>query len=155
MAAQSLNVTFDHLPDRRVVFLVYQTNQRAGNFDTGIRGTFDRVKSLARGLGAEIASVPAIGIARVVEGRLEAYECCIPITIDQPPDQSGKVNTKVLPGGKYAVLKIDKRSPGIGETIGRFFQEYVPTAGLQIDHSRPTYEVYWERTLDFCVPILG
>jgi len=52
------------------------------------------------------------------------------------------------------MVKIEKQSEIIGETIRRFFEEYVPNVNLQIDHSRPTYEVYWDTTMDFCVPIL-
>ena len=41
-----------------------------------------------------------------------------------------KVN--ILPGGKYVIVKIEKQSEVIGESIKRFFEEYVPTANIQI-----------------------
>lgn len=34
------------------------------------------------------------------------------------------------------------------------YQEYVPQNRLQIDALRPTYEIYYESTLEYCVPIL-
>lgn len=63
------------------------------------------------------------------------------------------VETKQLPGGRYAILSLEKDSSTIGETIGRFFAEYVPQHQLVIDTQRPSYEVYYERTMDFCVPL--
>jgi DNA gyrase inhibitor GyrI len=147
-----LNVSFNELPARHVVFLVYWTNQAAGDFDQRIREHFEQLKSWAKERGVDITTVPAIGIAQVDQGQLQAYECCIPI----PDTLSGadKVSTKILPGGRYAIVQIEKQSEIIGETIGRFFQEYVPSTNLRIDNSRPTYEIYWDKTMDFCVPVL-
>jgi DNA gyrase inhibitor GyrI len=139
----------------RVAYLTYQTSQATGDFDHAIRTTFDRVKAWVREHGGTADSVPAIGIASVQEGKLQAYECCIPIGEHLSPDENSALGVKVLPGGKYVIVKIEKQSEIIGDTIRRFFEDYVPTANLQIDNSRPTYEVYWESTMDFCVPILA
>ncbi len=51
-------------------------------------------------------------------------------------------------------LSLEKDSNTIGETIGRFFAEYMPQHQLIVDPQRPSYEVYYEHTMDFCVPIL-
>lgn len=154
MATESLKVSFANLPDRHVAFLIHQTNQASGDFDLAIRATFDRVKSWVREMNMELDSAPAIGIAHVVGGQLHAYECCIPVAMQPVHSQRDAIQIKVLPGGKFAILRINKQSSGIGETIGRFFQDYVPRVNLQIDNSRPTYEIYWDQTLDFCVPVI-
>lgn len=153
MPTPSLNVSCNDLPATRVAFLQLETDQAAGNFDLAIRNTFDRVKAWVSARGGDVTAVPAIGIAHVTEGRLHAYECCIPMAETLPVGAQDEVGVRTLPGGKYAVVQIEKQSAIIGETIGRFFQEYVPAARLQIDDARPTLEVYWDTTMDFCVPI--
>jgi DNA gyrase inhibitor GyrI len=138
----------------RVASLTFQTSEAAGDFDHAIRSSFDQVKSWVREHGGTTDTVPAIGIASVVDGKLQSYECCIPIGETLSPDENSLLDIKVLPGGKYVIVKIEKQSEIIGATIQRFFEEYVPNANLRIDSSRPTYEVYWDTTMDFCVPIL-
>lgn len=153
-AALPLNVSLADRPAQRVAFLRYQTHQTAGNYDRAIRDHFEQIKAWVQAQGADTTAVPAIGIAQVVEGQLQAYECCIPIPAELPVNHP-HVRAKIIPGGKYAVVHIAKQGALIGATIGRFFQEYVPSAQLQFDHARPTYEVYWGKTLDFCVPVLA
>ncbi len=148
-----LDVSFVELPNRKVVFLAYQAGQKAGDFDRAIRDTFDRVKTWVKQRGGSITSAPAIGIAQVMDGQLESYECCIPVE-DLRPTAQDDLSFKVLPGGWYAVLRIEKRPEIIGQTIGRFYQEYAPNARLAIDTARPTYEVYWDRSMEFCVPVI-
>jgi len=52
------------------------------------------------------------------------------------------------------VVCIAKDSSIIGDSIGRFYQKYVPQNNIRIDGMRPTYEVYYESTMEYCVPIL-
>ena len=150
----SLDVSTIEMTGWRVAYLTYRTSQATGDFDHAIRSTFDRVKTWVREHGGTVDTVPAIGIASVLDGKLQSYECCIPISENLSTDENSPLDVKVLPGGKYVIVKIEKQSEIIGETIRRFFEEYVPNAKLQIDNSRPTYEVYWDTTMDFCVPIL-
>ena len=150
----SLDVSITEITGWRVAYMTFQTSQSAGNFDHMIRNTFDQVKSWVREHGGKEDNVPAIGIAFVLDGKLQSYECCIPISESLSRDENSALDIKILPGGKYVTVKIEKQSEIIGETIRRFFEEYVPNARLQIDNSRPTYEVYWDTTMDFCVPIL-
>jgi DNA gyrase inhibitor GyrI len=151
----SLDISTKELTGWRVAFLTYHTSQATGDFDLAIRNAFDRVKSWVRERGETTTTGPAIGIASVADGKLQSYECCIPIRDHLPTDKDSDMQVKTLPGGKYVIVKIEKQSEVIGETIRRFFEEYVPTANIQIDNSRPTYEVYWDTTMDFCVPILS
>ena len=69
--------------------------------------------------------------------------------------QSGAdgVDIKELPGGRYDVVKIGKDPQTIDESIGRFYQIYVPENNLRVDGARPVYEIYWEDTMEYCVPI--
>jgi hypothetical protein len=51
------------------------------------------------------------------------------------------------------VLSLEKDSATIGERIGQFFAEYVPQHQLMLDATRPSYEVYYTQTMDYCIPI--
>ncbi len=154
MSETSLAVSYRDLHEQWVAFATYQADQSAGDFDPAIRAVFDRVKEWVSRHGVDPGRVPAIGIAQVVNGQLQAYQCCIPVEEDLPVEEGSDVAIQRLPGGRYAVLRIDKQPELIGEAIQRFFAEFVPQEGLQIDASRPIYEIYWEAHMDFCVPLL-
>lgn len=64
------------------------------------------------------------GIASVIDGKLQSYECCIPISEKLASDEYGALKIKVLPGGQYAILNIGQQSERVGETIWRLFEEY-------------------------------
>jgi DNA gyrase inhibitor GyrI len=72
---------------------------------------------------------------------------------EQVQGGSGEVGIQDLVGGRYAVVIIDKDPRIIGDSIGRFYQEYAPQNHIEIDGMRPTYEVYYESTMEYCVPI--
>lgn len=103
-----------------------------------------------RGLEARTRTV---GVIEARDGRLESYGCCIRVPGEVESGSNG-VEVVDLPGGRYAVLTMKKDPEVIGPSIGRFYEEYAPRAELRIDADRPTYEVYLEGTMDYCVPIL-
>jgi hypothetical protein len=37
---------------------------------------------------------------------------------------------------------------------GRFHREYMPQSGLEIGGTRPTYDIYYASTMEYCVPIV-
>jgi DNA gyrase inhibitor GyrI len=86
------------------------------------------------------------------DGRLLRYECCVEVPAQV---QSGldDIGIQELPGGQYAVVTIQKDPAIVGPSIGRFYQEYVPQNRLRIDDLRPSYEIYYESTLEYCVPV--
>src|ERR1043165_2429291 len=113
----SLHVSTRELTGWRVAYLTYQTSQATGDFDQAIRSSFDQVKSWVREHGDSVDTVPAIGIAAVLDGKLQSYDCCIPISENLSPDENSPLDIKVLPGGQYVVVKIEKQSEIIGDTI--------------------------------------
>ena len=147
-----LNVSVQDLPTVHVAYIDYQASSDQGDFHSEIRACFQRVQSWVRGLGHDPYSLLNVGVPNVHDGHLVSYGCCVQIPEDV---QSGsdRVDIRELPGGRYAVVKMDKDPQTIGDSIGRFYQEYVPKNNLKIDRMRPTYEIYWEDTLDYCVPI--
>lgn len=151
-ARPSLSVHIQDLPAREVVYLSCQLDQASGQFSAQIEEGFGLIKRWLAQLGAPGADRLLIGIPHVVEQRLVGYDCCaeLPHSAASFPEAW---RTRQLPGGRYAVLSLEKDSASIGEQIGRFFAEYVPQHQLALDQTRPSYEVYYARTMDYCTPL--
>ncbi len=152
LTGQPLHVTIQDLMPIPVAYTSCQLQQATGSYSEQIRDGFQRIKDWAQQHGYDPSKLRAIGIPRTNDAQLVGYECALelPEVISQHTED---VETKQLPGGRYAILSLEKDSSTIGETIGRFLAEYVPQHQLVIDTQRPSYEVYYERTMDFCVPL--
>ena len=152
-AGPALSVSIRDLIPVEVAYTSRHVEQAAGNFSDQIRDGFQVVKDWATQKGFDVSLLKVIGIPQVSNGQLTSYECCI--ELPEPVDlNEERIQAKQLTGGKYAVLTLEKDSATIGETIGRFFAEYVPENELVIDNNRPSYEIYYEHIMEFCVPII-
>ena len=118
-----------------------------------IHACFERLQDWARTLGLDPLRLLHIGVPVVRDGQLLKYECCIevPENIQAGPQD---ILVKDLPGGCYAVLSMQKDPAIIGESIGRFYQECLPENHIELDDTRPTYEIYYQSTMEYCVPVL-
>jgi len=151
-AKQAVSVSIQELLGVEVAYTSCRVEQAAGNFSDQIRDGFQAVKDWLIQRGYHISGLKVIGVPQVTEGQLKSYECCV--ELPEPVQVSTEIiQTKQLPGGQYAVLTLEKDSTSIGDSIGRFFAEYVPEHQLAIDNNRPSYEIYYEHVMDFCVPI--
>ena len=149
---QALSVRIRDLLPVEVAYTRCHVLQAAGNFSGEIQDGFQLVKDWAAQNGFDLSLLKVLGIPQVSNGQLTSYECCI--ELPEPVDvNDSEIQTKQLTGGKYAVLTLEKDSATIGETIGRFFAEYVPEHDLVVDNDRPGYEIYYEHIMEFCVPI--
>ncbi|MCF2971367.1 GyrI-like domain-containing protein [Synechococcus sp. Nb3U1] len=151
-SGQSLHVTLQDLPPVFVVYISCQIQQTTGNYIEKIRDGFQRIKDWVQQHGYDPSALKVIGIPHTNDTQLVGYECALELTAAVSPN-TGDISTKQLPGGRYAVLSLDKNSATIGETIGRFFTEYIPQHQLIIDSQRPIFEVYYEHTMEYCVPL--
>jgi len=152
-AATLLSVSIRQLPSIHVAFMEYKVNAEQGDMHNKIGECFRRVQAWVRERGYDPLTGLTIGAFKLVDGQLSSYECCVQIP-EQVQSGSGGVDIKELLGGRYAVVSIEKDPRIIGDSIGRFYQEYVPQNNIEIDGMRPTYEVYYESTMEYCVPIL-
>jgi DNA gyrase inhibitor GyrI len=151
-AGQALSVSIRDLLPVEVAYTRCRVEQAAGNFSDQIRDGFQTVKDWLIQKGYDISGLKVIGVPQVIDGQLKSYDCCV--ELPEPVQVSTEtILTKQLIGGKYASLTLEKDSAMIGETIGRFFAEYVPQQQLTIDDYRASYEIYYEHLMDFCVPI--
>jgi DNA gyrase inhibitor GyrI len=139
-------------PTVRVACVDYQPDPEQGDVHSGISACFQRVQSWVESLGHDPYSLLNVGIPHVDAGQLLSYACCVQIPEDVQSGSDG-VEIADLPGGRYAVLSIAKDPQTIGASIGRFYQEYMPQNNLSVDGARPVYEIYWEDTMEYCVPI--
>jgi DNA gyrase inhibitor GyrI len=151
-AGQALSVSVRDLLPVEVAYTRCHVEQAAGNFSDQIRDGFQAVKDWAMQQGYDISGLRVIGVPQVIDGQLKSYDCCIelPEPVQVNPET---IQTKSLVGGQYAVLTLEKDSASISDFIGRFFAEYVPEHQLVLDNHRPSYEIYYEHLMDFCVPI--
>lgn len=147
-----LVASIQDLPTVHVAYIEHQASSEQGDFHNEIRACFRRVQSWVARLGHVPYSLLNVGVPNVEDGQLLSYGCCVQIPEDVQSGSDG-VDIKDLPGGRYAVVKIDKDPQAIGDSIGRFYQEYSPKNNIRVDGMRLTYEIYWEDMMDYCVPI--
>lgn len=149
----ALVVSIQDLPTVHVAYIDYQASSEDGDVHSEIRACFQRVQSWVRGLGHDPYSLLNVGVPNVDDGQLLSYGCCVQIPEDVQSGSDG-VDIRELTGGRYAVVSIEKDPRIIGDSIGRFYQEYIPQNDIEVDGTRPTYEIYYESTMEYCVPIL-
>lgn len=151
-AATELSVSIKQLPAVHVAYIAYKPDAEQGDMHAQIGDCFRRVQAWVRERGYDPLSGLTIGAIKMAGGQLSSYECCVQVS-EQVQGGSGEVGVQDLVGGRYAVVTIEKDPRIIGDSIGRFYQEYAPQNKLEIDGMRPTYEVYYESTMEYCVPI--
>ena len=150
-AAPSFSVSIQELPSIHVACIEYKPNAAQGNLHDEIGDRFRQVQAWVRERGYD-PFTRTIGAIQMVDDRLASYACCIQIS-EEVQSGSGGVGITELPGGRYAVVSMEKDPGIIGESISRFYREYVPQHSLGLDSNRPTYEVYYESRMEYCVPI--
>lgn len=149
---QALSVNVRDLLPLEVAYIHCHVDQSAGNFSDQIKDGFQAVKDWVEQQGFDLSSLKVMGVPQVINRQLISYDCCV--ELPRPVQVNTEIiQSKQLTGGKYAILTLEKDSATIGETIGRFFSEYVPQHQLTIDDRRPSYEMYSEHLMDFCVPV--
>ena len=152
--ATSLSVSIKELPSVHVAYIAYPLKGEPGEFGE-IHECFQRVQAWVRERGYDPFSQLNVGALRSMDGRPSSYDCCVQVP-GQVQSGSGDVEIQELPGGRYAVVRIRKDPAIIGDSIRRFYQDALraPQNKIEIDGQRPTYEIYFESTLEYCVPIL-
>jgi DNA gyrase inhibitor GyrI len=124
----------------------------SGQHSQEIKACFQAVTDWVKRHRYDIQDPLIIGIAQVVNEQLVGFECCIQVS-ETATEGSETIKIKDLVGGRYAVVSCEKRSEVIGLAMQQFYQTYVPQHRLEIDASRPEYEIYYHTTLDLCIPI--
>ncbi|RZT07542.1 AraC family transcriptional regulator [Kribbella sp. VKM Ac-2569] len=89
------------------------------------------------------------------------YDACVTVP-SSVTTASTDVDIQDLPGGRYAVLRIDVDEPAeIGLKADAMYGDWLPRSGFQAD-DRPPLEIYYDSdepgtekriVLDFCIPV--
>jgi len=155
MAKQSLlHVGICELEPAQVISKTCIFRHPKENHDKKIRQAFQTLREWTVRFGLDPKRLLHIGIPTVDDKQLIMYECCIEFPIPMM-EEDANIQLKTLPGGVYAVLRIEKSPAKIGNAIRRLHADYIPDNDLVIDSERPTYEIYYEDTMEYCVPILS
>jgi DNA gyrase inhibitor GyrI len=141
------------LPVVRVACAAYKPESGEESLGKAIRARFERVQAWLQEIGYDPYRRLTIGSIMAAEDQLLRYECCIEVP-DEVQSAPEGIRIKKLPGGKYAVVTIAKDPQLIPETVHRFHEEYAPQNSIQMDAARPTYEIYFEDVMEYCVPVL-
>jgi DNA gyrase inhibitor GyrI len=146
------SVSITNLEPMHVASVDYRPGAAVGDLHDEIRRHFEWVAGWVAEQGHDVEAVPRIGVLHLVGGQLAEYECCVPVPEEVCAD-FGEVGVRDLAGGRFAVVTIEKDPALVGAAIGRFYEEYVPQSGIELDPTRPTYEVYYRDTMEYCVPV--
>jgi DNA gyrase inhibitor GyrI len=135
------------LPDLQVVHCLLLFRSNTGNPDKVIRPAFQELRRRVSDFGLDPDTLLHIGVPEIVDGELVSYDCCVEFPLPE------ETNMKALPGGRYAVLTVEKTPAKIGPAIRTFRGDYLPEHGLVVDENRPVYEIYFKDTLEYCVRV--
>jgi len=121
--------------------------------DKKIRAAFKHLREAVSGFRFDPDSLLHIGIPVMDDQHLLTYDCCIefPFPMDAPQSEIHQIT---LPGGPYIILRMEKKQPVIARSLRQFIGDYIPENEIIPDPDRPTLEIYYEHTMEFCLPIL-
>lgn len=136
----------------RVVFRECIFRDPARNYDREIRQTFQFLREWSICMGLHPAELIHVGIPGLAGDRLAAYTCCLEYVLPFI-DENAEVSLGELPGGRYAVVRVEKVPSKIGQAIREFHSVYMHEELLVQDLHRPVYEVYYEKDMEYCVPL--
>jgi len=118
-----------------------------------INETFRSLREWAVIFGLDPDALLHIGLPSLDDKGLIAYGCCIefPLPVDEI---SADLDLRSLPGGRYAILRIEKKPGKISKAIRHFHGDYIPENQIILDESRPVYEIYYADTMEYCLPVI-
>jgi DNA gyrase inhibitor GyrI len=149
-----LHVGIASLAPVRVVHQLCIFPTPPNNPDGKIRRTFQSLREWLVGFGLDPEALLHIGIPTLDGRELITYDCCIefPLPID---DEGDDISQKELPGGRYVVLRVEKKRDKISKAIRQLNDAYIPENQITVDVSRPVYEIYYKDSMEYCVPVIG
>lgn len=132
---------------------LFRSTTLPGSYDKRIRSTFQMLREWLVCFGLDPKTFLHIGIPGLENNQLVTYDCCIEFPLPVVENKAD-IGIKILPGGQYALLRVEKTRAKIEKAIQRLYSEYIPAHHLILEEDRPTYEIYYEDTMEYCVPLL-
>ena len=167
----SMRIEVKELPDMHVAYIRHLQGYRKGAPDSRIGQAFERICKWAEAKNLFGPNTLVIGIPHdnpeITPDDRSRYDACVTIPREIIASQ-GVISVQDIPGGKYAVCRIEvstSEMSQIGERIDDFYAEWLlewlPVSGYQAD-DKPPLEIYREAVgrpvgawicMDFCIPI--
>ncbi len=163
----SMKVEVKNLPTYHVAFIRHMTGYAKGQYSSVIGQAFQRVCGWAASRDLTEPQTLVIGIPydnpEITPNDRCRYDACVtvPETIQQG---TGEVGVQDIPGGKYAVCRIEvpaQEAQKIGETVDQLYGQWLPSSGLAAD-DKPALEIYYNDPdrqqgmwiiMDYCIPV--
>lgn len=135
---KEMNVKIAKLPDYRIAY-----KRRIGPYGSDNIKVMQELKkwAITRDLFTESSIILSIAHddPEVTSSENCRYDACIVLSDDYELENS--INESKLPGGKYAVLRVDHTVEAIKKAWNDIFSVWLPDSGYQIDN-RPVFERY-------------
>lgn len=162
-----MHVEVKNLPTYHVAYIRHISGYSKGEFSGAINASFQRVCAwaAARDLfrpGALVIGVPYDNPDITPNDRCR-YDACVTVPAELS-EGSGEVGVEDIPGGKYAVGRIEvsaQETSKIGEAVDRMYGEWLPASGYTVD-DKPALEIYYDNpekpqgtwiSMDYCIPV--
>ena len=124
-----------------------------GDCASRIHRTFQYLREWAVCMGLNPAELLQIGIPTLHDGALAGYACCLEYMLPYL-DEHSEVSIMVLPGGRYAVMPLEKTLEQAGEILALLHSGYdLSEHQIVPDPHRPVYEIFHPHSTDYCVPV--
>lgn len=146
-----LNVSICTREPLRVIFRQCSFRDSLRNRSQCIQRTFDFLRQWSTCMGLNTAELIEVGIPVLEGDQLASYTCCLEYVLPTI-DENADVSLGELPGGRYAVLRVEKSH--IEHAVWQLRSIYMPENGLVQDPHRPVYEVFNGHELEYCVPLV-
>ncbi|MUT68280.1 GyrI-like domain-containing protein [Paenibacillus sp. NEAU-GSW1] len=161
---RSLKVTVKMLPQYRSAYIPLLGSHAQSSFQNQLRHAFQRLAAAASRRNTFPFQRLLIGKVHYETDMSESvlnwrYDACVTLPQDWPADDLPMTE---IPGGSYAVLRIDNDPIHKKSVLDAFYQEWLPDSGHQLS-DLPCLEVFGSCAafqngipayVDYCIPLL-
>ena len=160
----TMNIEVKTLPAYHVAY-IRRFAYSKGVFAEHLNAAFQQVCGWVAGQGLFGPDTLVIGVPHdnpdVTPNDRCRYDACVTVPASVAT-ASAEVDIQDLPGGRYAVQRLDVDDPAeIGRSVDAMYGGWLPRSGFQAD-DRPPLEIYYDSAepgpkkrivLDFCIPV--
>lgn len=162
-----MKVDVKTLPTYHVAFVRHISGYSKGQFSLAINQAFQQVCGWAAARDLTGPQTRVIGIPYdnpdVTPNDRCRYDACVTVP-DTVKDGSGEIGIQDIPGGKYAVCRIEvpaAEAHKIGETVDQMYGQWLPSSGFTVE-DKPALEIYYEDPnrpqgtwviMEYCIPV--
>lgn len=163
----ALEIDVKKLPDMHVAYIRHLEGYRKAIPDSRIGRAFERVCKWAGARDLVGPNTLVVGIPYdnpdITPTERRRYDACVTVPKGIAASQ-GAVGIQDIPGGKYAMCRIETRVSDaykISEMVDYMYGEWLPGSGYRAD-DKPPLEIYHETVgkpvgtwicMDFCIPV--